>query len=93
MPILKPKTRLSLKVIPNADRNEIVSYVNGTFRIKLASPPEKGKANFELIRLLSTLLGISKDRICLIKGYANRNKHVVISGMNENSVCKLLLKE
>ena len=93
MPIFEPKTRLSLKVIPNAARNEITSFVNGTLRVKLASSPEKGKANFELIKFLSALLGISKDRICIIKGYNKRNKYVAISGINENSVYKLLLKK
>jgi uncharacterized protein len=44
---------LRVKVIPRAPKTEIVGTMSdGTLKIKIAAPPEKGKANDELVRFL-----------------------------------------
>ena len=93
IPIPENEARICIRVYPNADRNEIVGLVNGVLRVKISAPPLKGKANAELIAFLSRLLGTSKDSIGIIKGHNNRNKLVVINGLNQGSISKLLLKK
>ena len=44
--------RLTVKIIPNSPRNEIKSIENNKVRIAVAAPPEKNKANQELIKFL-----------------------------------------
>ena len=45
---------LRVKVIPRSPKTEIVGEMaDGTLKIKIAAPPEKGKANEELIRFLT----------------------------------------
>jgi uncharacterized protein (TIGR00251 family) len=45
---------LRVKVIPRSAKTEIVgTMADGTLKIRIAAPPEKGKANEELIRFLS----------------------------------------
>jgi uncharacterized protein len=45
---------LRVKVIPRSAKTEIVgAMADGTLKIKVAAPPEKGKANDELIRFLT----------------------------------------
>jgi uncharacterized protein len=45
---------LRVKVIPRAAKTEIVGTMSdGTLKIKIAAPPEKGKANDELVRFLA----------------------------------------
>lgn len=45
---------LRVKVIPRSAKTEIVgTMADGTLKIRIAAPPEKGKANGELIRFLA----------------------------------------
>jgi uncharacterized protein len=71
-------TRLSIKVQPNAGRNEVIGLTNGVWKIKIAAPPEKGKANKELIEFLSDTLKLRKDRVTILKGETSHNKVVAI---------------
>jgi len=83
--------KISLRVYPNASRNEMVGFIDGVLRVKVSAPPSKGKANRELITFLSRLLGVSKGSINIIKGRTTRNKVVAIDGLNREEVMKRLL--
>lgn len=49
---------LRVKVIPRSVKTEIVGQMaDGTLKVRIAAPPEKGKANEELIRFLSAHYG------------------------------------
>jgi len=89
MPI--QKTIISVRVFPNATRNEIAVLTGDILRVNIAAPPVKGKANKELIAFLSGLLGIKKDRINIVKGHTARNKIIAIGGMSKDSALELLL--
>lgn len=55
---------LRVKVIPRSAKTEIVGEMaDGTLKIKIAAPPEKGKANEELIRFLSAHFGTKQVEI------------------------------
>lgn len=45
------------------------------------SPPQKGKANKELLKVLSKVLGVPVSRIEITKGHTSRNKIVLVHGM------------
>ena len=93
MPIvanLENKAKISLRVYPNASRSEVVGFVGGVLRVKVAVPPIRGKANKELITLLSRLFGVSKGSIDIIKGHTSRNKVVVIDGLSQEEVMSRL---
>jgi len=81
---------ITVRINPNADRNEIVSYKNGILRINISASPVKGKANKMLVVFLSQILAISKDNIRIISGHASRNKHIVVDGLNQAAITKLL---
>lgn len=87
------QTRISLRVYPNAARNEVVGFADGVLRVKISQPPVKGKANQELITFLSHQLKVSKDRLSIIRGHAARNKVVAIEGLNQEEVLKRLLTD
>ena len=57
--------------------------IDGTYRIELKAIPVEGKANEELIRFLSKLLGISKSKIYITSGVRSKNKLVNVD-LNEN---------
>jgi uncharacterized protein len=70
---------LDIYVQPGAKKNEIVGLHNGALKIKIKAPPEDGRANEELIKFLSEVLGIPQRQISLISGLKNRNKKISIS--------------
>ena len=72
--------RLSVKVIPKSSRNEIVEVqADGTWRVKVAAVPEKGKANAELCDFLAHEFGIARSRVEVVAGHTSHRKQVVIS--------------
>ncbi len=90
MSAAKNETRISVKVQPSAPRNEIVGFTGDVLRIKIAAPPERDKANKELIDFLSQTLDISKSRITIIKGHTSHNKVIAIQGFTGEELIKKL---
>jgi len=84
------EVKISLRVYPNASRNEVVGFTNGVLRVKVSVPPIKGKANRELITFLSRLLRVDKGSVNITKGHTTRNKVVAIDGLSRDEVMKQL---
>jgi hypothetical protein len=77
------QTRLIVQVQPNARQNGVTDFANGILHIKIAASPIKGKANKELIKFLSGLLGISKDDIRIERGMTSKRKVIAINGLRQ----------
>ena len=86
----KNETRISVRVTPNSARNEIGGFTDDILRVKVAAPPVKGKANKELIALLSQALGVDKSRATIIHGHTSRSKVIAIDGLSQEEVMKKL---
>lgn len=69
---------ISVRVQPKASRAGIAGVRDGALLARLNSPPEKGKANAELIELLADALGTRKSDIEIVSGETSRNKKVLI---------------
>lgn len=59
-----------------------VADAAGAVRLKarLAAPPEDGKANAALLRLLARAWGVAPGRLSLLSGAKDRNKTVLFEG-------------
>jgi uncharacterized protein (TIGR00251 family) len=79
---------ITVKVIPRAHQNAIVSYENGILKIRLHAVPEKGEANAELIEFLADEFNLSKSSISIVRGHTSRIKHVEIQGLSEAQLKK-----
>jgi len=88
--ISEGKARISLRVYPNASRNEVVGFSDGVLRVKISAPPVKGKANRELVTFLSRLLGVGKGSVDIVKGHTTRNKVLAIEGLSLEEVMERL---
>lgn len=64
---------LSVRVTPKASRN-LVSVEEGAVRVYVTCVPENGKANKEVIKLLSKAFGVGRTRLDLIRGDTARDK-------------------
>lgn len=90
----KPPERpclLSLKVIPNASRDEISGWQeDGSLKLRIQSPPLDGKANKAVIAFLAKTLGIPKSRLSIERGESSRQKVVAIKGLEHSELMRLL---
>jgi uncharacterized protein (TIGR00251 family) len=59
-------------------------------QVKIAAPPEKGKANKELTDFLSRSLDVKKSAILIVQGETGRNKRIAIEGLDYEEIIKRL---
>lgn len=86
-----PETsHLSVRVSPNAPRNEIAGFAEGVLRVRVAAPPEKGKANRELISFLSRALDVDSGSLAVVRGHTGRSKLVAVSGLSQEELFRRL---
>jgi uncharacterized protein (TIGR00251 family) len=70
---------LRVKVIPRSARSEAAGELaDGTMKVRIAAPPEKGKANEELCRFLATHYGVARSAVTVVSGHTSSLKLVRI---------------
>ena len=85
------QAKISVRVQPNADKNEFMDFTGDVLRVKVAAPPVKGKANKELLAFLSQVLGVGKGSLTIVKGHTSRSKVIAIDGLSQEDIIKRLL--
>jgi len=71
---------IRVKVVPRSSKNQVVGYLaDGTLKVKIAAPPEKGKANAELRRFLAAHFGVRRQDVVILSGETSPLKHVCIT--------------
>ena len=85
---LKPGESCTLKVRvqPKASRNQVDGYEDGTLRLRVTAPPSEGKANTDVIALLSKALGVGKSKLEIVHGHRSRDKVVSVDTLTEQEV-------
>lgn len=73
---------IELKVVPNSKQQGFEQDKSGLIKCRLKSKPEGGKANEELVKLLSKTLGIATDCFKILRGATSRNKMIKIDTQN-----------
>ncbi len=71
--------QIKLKVVPKSSMNLVETEMDGSLRVKLTSPPEKGKANKQLIEILAKHYNVKKSDIKILKGETSKTKIVEIN--------------
>jgi uncharacterized protein (TIGR00251 family) len=77
--VVKGCLELRLHVVPGASTTEIVGEHGHRLRVRVAAPPEKGKANEAICDLLEEELGVKG--ITVVAGHGCREKTVVVPGL------------
>jgi len=67
---------VTILVSTNAKKQDIKKVSKDKFKVRLMSKPEKGKANKELVELLSKFFGVYKQKIEIISGHTSKKKKV-----------------
>jgi uncharacterized protein (TIGR00251 family) len=80
-------TILTVKIVPGSSSpNKICGVLDGMLKIKIAAPPEKGKANQSLIQFLAKIFDVHKNSIQIISGQTNPIKQIRISEISIDTI-------
>lgn len=69
---------LELHVQPGASRSEFAGKHGDRIKVRLAAPPQDGKANAALIDFLAQYYGVPRRKVRITSGLKSRQKRVVI---------------
>lgn len=81
---------VAVKVVPNASRDVIVGLLGDALKVKVAAPPEGGRANAAVEALLAAALGVAARNVSVVGGHTQARKRVRIGGVGVERVRKLL---
>lgn len=77
---------MQLHVQPKASKSRMVGLHDGCLKLAVSAPPEEGKANKQVVKLLSAQFGVSGRDIVLKSGFQSRRKQVIVKGIDEKRV-------
>jgi uncharacterized protein len=83
-------TRITVTVAPGAARSELVGRHGDGWRARVAAPPERGRANAALVKLVADALGVAAARVRVVAGHTTRRKIVEIDGLDAETVAERL---
>jgi uncharacterized protein (TIGR00251 family) len=79
-------TKLKLRVSPGAARAGVVGRQGAAWKIRVTAPPEDGKANDAVVRLLAETLGLPRRDVEIVSGYGAREKVVALAGIGPDEI-------
>jgi uncharacterized protein (TIGR00251 family) len=81
---------LTVKVVPASSRNRIMGVWNKALRVAVAAPPEGGKANQKVVRLLAEAFDIKRGQVAITHGQTQPLKRVRVTGLSAKQVRELV---
>jgi len=90
-----PSTRLQLRVSPGASRSAVVGRHSAdperpAWKLRVSAPPEDGKANKAVVRLLADTLSLPRTDVTIVAGHAARDKVVSVAGLDPDETDRRL---
>jgi uncharacterized protein (TIGR00251 family) len=82
-------TRILVKAVPGARRDEIVGPLGDRLKVRVSAPPEGGKANQAIASLLAAALGVRERDVTLIAGHTRPEKVFEVIGADPAAVQRL----
>ena len=79
-----------MKVVPRAAKDEIVGWLEGALKVRVTAPPEDGRANRALEKLLAEALELKKNAVTVTAGKSSSRKHVAIAGFTRDEIVRRL---
>lgn len=71
---------------PGAPRTRATGEHAGALKLDVAAPPERGKANDEVVRFVAALLDRPSGAVRLLAGASSREKTLFVSGITAAAV-------
>jgi uncharacterized protein (TIGR00251 family) len=73
-------------VSPGANSAHVVGRHREAWKVRVAAPPEGGRANEAVVRLLAETLSLPRDAVTLVSGHGARDKIVQLAGLDPTQI-------
>ena len=77
---------LPVLVRPSGRANRVAGVHDRALRVEVTTPPERGRANEALVRVLAEFLGVSRKAVTVLRGQGSRRKVLRIEGLTRDDV-------
>lgn len=75
-------SRLNVKVVPGTARSQIVGWLGESLKVRVAAPPERGKANLMVETIVCEALGLPAGSVRVVSGKNAPRKILEIQGLS-----------
>jgi uncharacterized protein (TIGR00251 family) len=78
--------KLAIHVTPKSGRDEVVGWRGSELAVRVSAPPEAGKANAAVCKLIAGALRVPKTDVAVVRGDTARHKVLEIDGLSEADI-------
>ncbi len=82
---------IKLYIRPGASETRVEGIYRERIKIRISAPPEKGRANKELIKFIGGILSIPKSRISIISGKTSNYKEIQVNSSHNKNYYDIIL--
>ena len=75
-----------VRVAPGSSRSEVRGLHAGGLKVAVRAPPEKGRANAEVIEVLAEFFGLPERQVTVISGETSKQKRVRVTGISAQHI-------
>jgi uncharacterized protein len=84
--VVASTTRLRLTVAPGAARPGVVGRHGDGWKLRVAAPADRGRANEAVLALLADTLAVPRRDVTLVSGASSRYKIVELAGLEPDEI-------
>ena len=77
---------LPVCVTPKSGRDEVAGWRGAELVVRVTAPPEGGKANAAVCKVVARALGVPKSDVRVLRGDIARHKLLEIEGVSEETL-------
>jgi len=82
--------RITVRATPRSGRDSIEAGTGGVFLVRVTAPPDEGRANAAVCKVLAEALGVPKSAVTVVRGHRARVKTLEITGMTDGEAAQRL---
>ena len=73
---------INIRVYPKSRRDSVELSPSGDLRVRVIAPPDKGKANDAVVKIIAARLGVPKSTVRVVRGLSSRSKVIEVEGLD-----------
>ena len=75
---------IHVKVVPGSSRDRVAGRYDQGVKVQVSAPPEGGKANRAVERVIAEALGLKSQQVRVVKGQTQARKVVDVDGLGSS---------
>ena len=81
---------IEVRVLPRVPRDQVMGFRGDVLQVRVAAPPERGKAHEALVKLLAEVMGTRRSEVRVVRGHTSRTKLVAVDGISPDDLRRRL---